>query len=78
MAGDQVACDRLSDDLLESLCDNGDGSLDACQVLLARQGDGVPDGPNGEGEGRGNGNGNDGNNGNGNGNGDDDDNDDDD
>jgi hypothetical protein len=75
VAGDQVACDRLPDDLLDTLCDGGNGSLDACQVLLAHQGDGVPDGPEGEGQGNGNGNngnGN-GNDGNGNGNGNDDD-----
>lgn len=48
--GDQLACDELTDDELVELCDNGNGSLDACQVLLARQGDGVPDGPNGESE----------------------------
>jgi hypothetical protein len=54
-AGDQVACDRLDDDVLEEYCD--DGNVDACQVLLARQGDGIPDGD----EGRGNGNGNNGN-----------------
>ncbi|MET0159224.1 MAG: hypothetical protein ABW279_07050 [Acidimicrobiales bacterium] len=63
-AGDQVACDQLDDDQLQDFCD--DGNVDACQVLLARQGDGVPDGPNGEGNGNGNGKGN----GNGNGNGD--------
>jgi len=54
--GDQVSCDRLDDDQLQAFCD--DGNVDACQVLLARQGDGVPDGPNGEGNGNGNGNGN--------------------
>ena len=63
--GDQVSCDRLDDDQLQAFCD--DGNVDACQVLLARQGDGVPDGPDGEGEGNGRGNGN------GNGNGHDDD-----
>jgi hypothetical protein len=47
VGGDQVACDRLPDDLLEELCDGGRGSLDACQVLLAHQGDGDPDGPDG-------------------------------
>ncbi|HYF46061.1 MAG TPA: hypothetical protein VD926_07610 [Acidimicrobiales bacterium] len=68
-AGDQLACDELSDERLDELCDGGDGNVDACQVLLARQGDGVPDGPNGEGNGNGNANGN----GRGNGNGNDDD-----
>lgn len=52
-AGDQVACDELDDDQLQAFCD--DGNVDACQVLLARQGDGVPDGPDGEGNGNGNG-----------------------
>lgn len=56
-AGDQVACDQLDDDQLQAFCD--DGNVDACQVLLARQGDGVPDGPNGEGNGNGNRNGQD-------------------
>jgi hypothetical protein len=46
-AGDQVACDQLDDDQLDAFCD--EGNVDACQVLLARQGDGVPDGPDGEG-----------------------------
>jgi hypothetical protein len=50
VAGDQLACDELPDDRLDELCDNGHGSLDACQVLLAHQGDGVPDGPEGEGD----------------------------
>ncbi len=54
--GDQVSCDRLDDDQLQAFCD--EGNVDACQVLLARQGDGVPDGPNGEANGYGNGNGN--------------------
>ena len=49
VGGDQLACDQLPDDRLDELCDNGRGSLDACQVLLAHQGDGVPDGPDGEG-----------------------------
>ena len=49
VGGDQLACDQLPDDKLDELCDNGHGSLDACQVLLAHQGDGVPDGPDGEG-----------------------------
>jgi sugar/nucleoside kinase (ribokinase family) len=44
VAGDQEACDQLEDDELDELCDGGNGSLDACQVLLAHQGDGVPDG----------------------------------
>lgn len=59
VAGDQQACDELPDELLDELCDGGNGSLDACQVLLAHQGDGVPDGPEGEGDGNGNGNGHD-------------------
>jgi hypothetical protein len=49
-AGDQVGCDQLSDERLDELCDDGHGNLDACQVLLAHQGDGEPDGPNGEGD----------------------------
>jgi hypothetical protein len=40
-AGDQLACDRLTDDQLRAMCDAG--NEDACQVLLARQGD--DDGP---------------------------------
>ena len=44
--GDQGACDRLDDDQLETFCE--EGNVDACQVLLARQGDGVPDGAGGE------------------------------
>lgn len=59
--GDQVACDQLTDDQLGALCD--EGNVDACQVLLARQGDGATDG---DGDDPGNGN-------NGNDNGDDDD-----
>jgi hypothetical protein len=47
VAGDQLACDTLPDDVLDDLCDGGHGSLDACQVLLAHQGDGVPDGDEG-------------------------------
>jgi hypothetical protein len=47
VAGDQLACDTLPDDVLDELCDGGNGSLDACQVLLAHQGDGVPDGDEG-------------------------------
>jgi len=50
VGGDQLACDQLPDDRLDELCDDGHGSLDACQVLLAHQGDGVPDGPDGEGD----------------------------
>ena len=56
VAGDQLACDTLPDDVLDELCDGGEGSLDACQVLLAHQGDGEPDGDEGN---NGNGNGND-------------------
>ena len=56
--GDQEGCDELSTDRLRELCDEGQGNVDACQVLLAREGDGEPDGPDGEG-GNGNGNGND-------------------
>jgi hypothetical protein len=48
VGGDQEACDQLPDDRLDELCDDGHGSLDACQVLLARQGDGVPDGDEGD------------------------------
>ena len=48
VAGDQLACDTLGDQRLRELCDGGRGSVDACQVLLAREGDGIPDGPNGE------------------------------
>lgn len=66
--GDQVACDQLADDQLDVLCE--EGNVDACQVLLARQGDGVTDEDENE-DGNGNGNGN--SNGNGNGNDDDDD-----
>ena len=47
VAGDQLACDTLPDDVLEDLCDGGRGSVDACQVLLAHQGDGIPDGDEG-------------------------------
>jgi hypothetical protein len=42
-AGDQEACDELDDEVLEELCfgrDDDDRNEDACQVLLARQGDG--------------------------------------
>ena len=44
--GDQPACDQLDDDQLAAFCE--DGNLDAWQVLLARQGDGEPDGPDGD------------------------------
>lgn len=44
-AGDQLACDRLDDATLDDYCQ--DGNEDACQVLLARQGDGIPDGDEG-------------------------------
>jgi hypothetical protein len=50
VAGDQLACDTLPDDVLDELCDGGHGSEDACQVLLAHQGDGEPDGPEGQGD----------------------------
>lgn len=39
--GDQAACDEFSDAQLEIFCNEGVAA--ACQVLLARQGDGVPD-----------------------------------
>jgi hypothetical protein len=69
VAGDQQACDTLTDEELDELCDGGRGSEDACQVLLAHQGDGVPDGDEGDGGGEGNGNGQGDGNGQGNGNG---------
>ncbi|MEL7208064.1 MAG: hypothetical protein AAGK32_07500 [Actinomycetota bacterium] len=40
-AGDQTACDEFGDDQLRVFCD--EGVTAACQVLLARQGDGIPD-----------------------------------
>jgi len=40
-AGDQQACDEFSDEQLDVLCN--EGATAACQVLLARRGDGVPD-----------------------------------
>jgi hypothetical protein len=40
-AGDQGACEAFSDDQLDVFCN--EGVTAACQVLLSRQGDGVPD-----------------------------------